>query len=84
MRIGWRIENPPCEDEEYLVQYKGGGVGVAHWTNTIYFGGSPITTDWHWSGLLNYTRVEAWRLLPEPYVKSCEERNNGECPFYAS
>ena len=72
MRIGWRTDNPPDEDEEYLVQYVGGGMDVAHWTNVMYFGGNPITTDWRWSGIQQYAKVEAWRLLPESYIPSKE------------
>ena len=66
MRIGWHTENPPDEEENYLVQYKGGSMDVAHWTNASSFW-QGTTTDWHWNGTAQYSKVIAWYPLPEEY-----------------
>ena len=71
MRIGWKTDNPPCEEDYYLVQYKGGSMDVAYWTNT-----NPICTDfkttWHWR-CAQYCEVVAWLPLPEPYKETTNE-----------
>jgi len=71
MRDKWyidEIEKPPKEKEDYMITDDCGNIQIAHWTNLSFFG--VETTLWHWTGLIQYTHVIAWRPLPEPYKGS--------------
>lgn len=65
MRIGWRTDDPPKEKEDYLVQYDGGGMDIARWTNVNPIW-TTLITGWHWNAA-QYCKVVAWMPLPEPY-----------------
>ena len=66
MRDKWYTQSPPSERETYLVTDNTGNIQIAKWTNY-----SPILGDesdvWRWVGLMQYTHVIAWRILPEAY-----------------
>ena len=71
MRDEWRIDNPPKEEESYLIQLKSGYLLICKWSNRSYFGGNLLyNDDWRWINLPQYTLqedVEAWRPLPARY-----------------
>ena len=66
MRIGWNIDNPPSEKEEYLVQYESGDMDIAEWTNVNPFWPN-LTTNWHWTRVSQFDKVVAWQFLPEKF-----------------
>lgn len=56
---------PPEEKEDYLITTDSGSIALASWTNSSFI--TNVTTDWHWVGYPQYSKVVAWRPLPEPY-----------------
>ena len=72
MRIAWRTDRPPKEEDYYLVTLDDGDMCVCKWTDRDMLYGRPGTGEWRWQSP-QYTRVVAWRLLPEPYKESDEE-----------
>lgn len=69
-------EEPPKVIADYLVQFESSddsdgesyaGMRECHWTDTNVFSGVH-GFDWHWNGVPPYTRVKAWRPLPEKYT----------------
>jgi len=73
MRIAWYTEDPPKEEEEYLVTYSHGAMDVCKWTDASYFGGHKSKTNWHWVHA-QYCEVIAWMPLPAPYKAESEDR----------
>lgn len=68
--IKWHLlseDKPPETNSSYLITDNYGGLQMASWTNAAYFTINE-TTDWHWVGLQQYTKVIAWMPLPEPYL----------------
>ena len=75
---GWHpvSEDPPKKESHYWVQlrdYHGiyAGMCECSWTNS---GRVDVhtKTDWHWNGNPQYTKIVAWRKLPDIYTE--EER----------
>ena len=65
MRVSWKTEKPPNEEDYYLVQYDSGIMDVIRWTNrSMLF--TNQTTDWHWIAK-QYCNVIAWMPLPKPW-----------------
>ena len=78
VKDGWHpvSEDPPKVIADYLVQFESSGdsdddgyagMRECHWTDTNVFSGAH-GFDWHWNGVPPYTRVKAWRPLPEKYT----------------
>lgn len=61
-------EVPPLKEQTYLVQLDCGSFCQCRWTDTSPFY-SYKKTDWHWNffDIPQYTKIVAWRELPEPY-----------------
>ena len=72
MRIGWRTDRPPKEEDHYLVTLDDGDMCVCKWTDRDMLTGRPGTDEWRWQPP-QYTWVVAWMPLPEPYKESEEE-----------
>lgn len=73
MRIAWRTDRPPKEEEEYLTTLNNGRICVCRWTDRDMFDGRPGTDEWRWQPP-QYTWVVAWMPLPEPYkIEDCRE-----------
>ena len=67
-------EKQPDEIERtYLVQCDDntGYVGECRWTNNGYYR-PEYKTDWHWTGVPQYSKVIAFRPMIERYVKEEE------------
>ena len=73
VKDGWHpvSENPPKKESHYWVQLcdtDGNYVGMHEciWTDSgrIY---ANTKTDWHWIGNSQYTKIVAWRKLPDLY-----------------
>lgn len=64
MRLEWRTDNPPDENERYLVTYESGSLDICWWSNN-YWGGHT-GTDFYWHSS-QYCHVKAWMPLPRPY-----------------
>lgn len=69
-------EEPPKVIANYLVQFESSddsdgegyaGMRECRWTDTNVFSGAH-GFYWHWNGVPPYTRVKAWRPLPEKYT----------------
>jgi hypothetical protein len=65
---------PPEEVEDYMITTDYGDIAIAHWTNHGFFRDS--TTQWRWTGYPQYSKVIAWRPLPEAYVPVEKGDNN--------
>ena len=72
---GWHpvSEDPPKKESHYWVQlrdYHGiyAGMCECSWTNS---GRVDVhtKTDWHWNGNPQYTKIVAWRKLPDIYTE---------------
>ena len=64
-------EDPPKKYSHYWVQLcdsNGNYVGMHDcvWTDSGLL--SQYKTDWHWNGNPQYTKIVAWRLLPERFI----------------
>jgi len=64
-------EDPPKKESNYWVQLcdsngKYAGMHECSWTNSGFF--SQYKTDWHWNGNPQYTKIVAWRPLPERFI----------------
>ena len=81
MKIKWHTENPPLVEEEYLVTSTSGNLYIAEWTDTGYFGGHKLRTDWRWVSDNMYMKVAAWMPLPEPYKEPIEVVNCKDCEY---
>ena len=71
-------EDPPKKYSHYWVQLcdsNGNYVGMHDcvWTDSGSF--SQYKTDWHWVGNPQYTKIVAWRPLPERFIG--DEDGNG-------
>ena len=71
-------EDPPKKYSNYWVQLcdsNGNYVGMHDcvWTDSGFF--SQYKTDWHWVGNPQYTKIVAWRPLPERFIG--DEDGNG-------
>lgn len=70
-------EYPPKRECTYLVQLEGmsdycyAGMIQCDWNDHNIYTGKP-GSDWHWAYVPPYTRVKAWRPLPERYVENEE------------
>ena len=64
MSLDWRTDKPPEERKDYLVTTESGDLDIARYTNASEWWHGE-TTNWHWQHP-PYTRVYAWRDLPEP------------------
>lgn len=76
---GWHpvSEDPPKKESHYWVQlrdYHGiyAGMCECSWTNS---GRVDVhtKTDWHWNGNPQYTKIVAWRKLPDLYREETNE-----------
>ncbi len=78
VKDGWHpaSEEPPKVIADYLVQFESSddsdgdgyaGMRECHWTDTNVLSGAH-GFYWHWNGVPPYTRVKAWRPLPEKYT----------------
>lgn len=64
-------EDPPKKESNYWVQLCNSdgnycGMHECHWTDAGFF--SQYKTDWHWVGNPQYTKIVAWRPLPERFI----------------
>ena len=62
---------PDKVKRSYLVQTDGDWIGECHWSdiNRIW---TDLKTDWHWTGVPQYSKVVAFRPMIEKYVKEEE------------
>lgn len=69
-------EKPAPEKHIYLVQLDCDGFCQCRWTNENCFWAGH-TTDWHWNffDIPQYTKIVAWRELPELYKEERDEIN---------
>lgn len=60
---------PNKEEKSYWVCLEGGGQCQCRWTNDMYGLGANEWSKWGWKiiDLPQYTKVVAWRELPESY-----------------
>lgn len=67
---------PPLKEQTYLVQLDCGSFCQCRWTNENRFWAGH-TTDWHWNffDIPQYTKIVAWRELPELYKEERDEIN---------
>ena len=72
---GWHpvSEDPPKKESHYWVQlrdYHGiyAGMCECSWTNSWRVD-VHTKTDWHWNGNPQYTKIVAWRKLPDIYTE---------------
>lgn len=65
---------PPEEKEDYMITTDCGSIAIAWWTNSSFI--TNTTTDWHWVGHPQYSKVIAWRPLPEAYIPVEKGDNN--------
>ena len=75
VKDGWHpvSEDPPKKKSHYWVQLcdsdgKYVGMHECIWTNSglVY---TNTKTDWHWIGNPQFTKVVAWRKLPDIYIE---------------
>lgn len=66
---------PEPEEKIYWVCTDGGYQCQCRWTNINHFW-TDLTTDWHWhiGDVPQYSKVIAWRPLPEPW-KGADDEN---------
>lgn len=65
---------PEPEKKEYWVCTNDGEQCQCRWTNTNHIW-TNFTTDWHWhiGDVPRFSKVVAWRPLPEPYKEGGEQ-----------
>ena len=74
LRIGWRTDNPPPIEDDYLVTYDSGRMDICHWDNRDFFG-RPQNSDGGYRWYPDqYRTVVAWMPLPEPYKETENEQ----------
>ena len=64
-------KQPDKVKRSYLVQTDGDWIGECYWSdvNRIW---TDLRTDWHWTGVPQYSNVIAFRPMIEKYVKEEE------------
>ena len=65
---------PPEEKEDYMITTDCGSIAIVTWTNSSFI--TNTTTAWHWVGYPQYSKVIAWRPLPEVYIPVEKGDNN--------
>ena len=75
VKDGWHpvSENPPKKESHYWVQLCGSdgkyaGMHECIWTDSGRIDAN-MKTDWHWIGNPQYTKIVAWRKLPDVYTE---------------
>lgn len=67
-------DEPPKQKKTYWICTDSGYQCECRWTNVNPFW-TDLTTDWHWciGDVPQYSKVVAWKPLPEPYKGGDEE-----------